>query len=392
MSRNFTTILNTDNGTGDAFGRLRVSNTETLFDSKQLYDSQPLFWDDEQSSGTGTGSTYNTNQASTTISVSNLTAGKRVRQTFQRMNYQPGKGQRILMTCSNLLSTTGITKGFGYGDDKNGLFLINDGGILKFVRRTYTSGSAVDNEENITLLDKNGNAVNTSKTMILDIDFEWLGVGRVRAGYVEGASVTYFYAFTGVNNLDVVYMSSPNLPLIYWIENDGTGAASSFTHICSSVMSEGGSQDNGILRHESSSLLTGLTSGTKYAVLGIRLKTTSLDSVIKLFRLSILSTTQNDQFKWEILFNPTIEGTFTYSDQTNSSVQTASGANTNTVTGGTKIDGAYGVTASPISEAAENALKLGSAIDGTRDEIVLCVRPITNNISVEGSLTWRELS
>ena len=70
----------------DAFARLRISNPETIFDSKQLNDKQPLFWDDQQVSGSGTTSTYNTNKASTTLAVSNLTAGKRVRQTFRRFN------------------------------------------------------------------------------------------------------------------------------------------------------------------------------------------------------------------------------------------------------------------------------------------------------------------
>lgn len=37
----------------DAFGRLRVSNPVTLFDSKQLYDNQPLVWDDQLLSGSG---------------------------------------------------------------------------------------------------------------------------------------------------------------------------------------------------------------------------------------------------------------------------------------------------------------------------------------------------
>lgn len=35
----------------DAFARLRVSNPQTIFDSKQIYDTQPLFWDNQQISG-----------------------------------------------------------------------------------------------------------------------------------------------------------------------------------------------------------------------------------------------------------------------------------------------------------------------------------------------------
>ncbi len=39
-----------------------------------------------------------------------------------------------------------------------------------------------------------------------------------------------------------------------------------------------------------------------------------------------------------------------------------------------------------------NALLLGSAIDGTVDEIYLCVRPFSSNADITGGITWRELS
>jgi len=82
----------------DAFGRARVAEPVTLFDSKQLHDAAPLTFDDAEVSGTGTGSSHNVNTASTILSTTNATAGKRVRQTFMRFNYQPGKSQLILCT------------------------------------------------------------------------------------------------------------------------------------------------------------------------------------------------------------------------------------------------------------------------------------------------------
>ena len=52
----------------DAFGRLRVSEPESLFDSKQTAgDTTGLFWDDVALSGAGTSSTYSNNRASITI-------------------------------------------------------------------------------------------------------------------------------------------------------------------------------------------------------------------------------------------------------------------------------------------------------------------------------------
>jgi hypothetical protein len=131
-----------DNATIDAFGRLRVSEPFTILDTKQLVDSLPLFYDDAQTSGAGTTSTYNANQASTTMAVSAATAGVRVRQSKLRGTYQPGKSLLILATFVLGTTPSGVTKRVGYFDEKNGLFLQAAGSTLSFVRRTFTSGAA----------------------------------------------------------------------------------------------------------------------------------------------------------------------------------------------------------------------------------------------------------
>ena len=84
------TITSFNQNTLDAFGRSRVSEPYTVFDSKQLGSNQSLFWDDQETSGSGTSSDYSEDTSSTTLTVSATTAGTRVRQTFQRFNYQPG--------------------------------------------------------------------------------------------------------------------------------------------------------------------------------------------------------------------------------------------------------------------------------------------------------------
>lgn len=388
----------------DAFARWRTSEPFTIFDSKQIHDNQPLFWDDSETSGSGTSSAHSTDEAATTISVGATTAGTRVRQTFQRFNYQPGKSQMILCTWGEFDTSTGITKRVGYFDGENGLFFESDEGTVRVVRRTYVTGSAVDNQVdqsswNLDHLDGGADANNPSgisldftKTQIGFIDFEWLGVGRVRMGFVIDGIPVYCHEFNNANNLTTVYMSTPNLPVRYEIANDGTGAADDFVHICSSVQSEGGQNKNGVLRHKDSGSVSSLSTGTTYAMVGLRLQSGKLDGVIDLETLSIICSSTNDQAHWELKFNPTVAGTFTYANETNSLVQTATGSSSNTITGGTDIDGGYFSTSLPITTAIPNALRLGSDISGTVDEIVLCVTPITNNITVDASMTWRELS
>ena len=112
----------------DAFGRQRISNPEAIFNSKQIFDNQPLYWDDIQESGTGTSSTYSSNRASSVLAVSATTAGKRTRQTFMRFNYQPSKSQLIFITgiLKKSGGGSGITTRMGLFDNDNGLFLESD--------------------------------------------------------------------------------------------------------------------------------------------------------------------------------------------------------------------------------------------------------------------------
>lgn len=399
----------------DAFGRLRVSNPTTLFDSKNIYDdpdlastveNQPLLYDNQETSGSGTGTNFSANESLQDLTVSNTTAGTRVRQTKMRFNYQPGKSQLIIMTFNMKGTASGITKREGIFDDNNGLFLEFDGTTVNFVRRTKASGSVVNNKVaqaswNLDTMDGNGASgitLDWDKTQIMYIDYEWLGVGRVRMGFVIDGKIYYAHEFLNTNVLDVVYMQTPNLPLRSEISNDGTGAADSLEQICSTVISEGGSQDLGIMRYASTNgtHIDANTENTIYAILGMRLKSAYLGATVKLISAYIAEATGSKELEVMFILNPTVAGTFTYADETNSAIQIARGASTNTVTGGTKLFGGFMSSATRggvAGSALENALRLGSLIDGTPDELVLCIRPIAGSINtdVEGSITWREL-
>lgn len=389
----------------DAFFRWRVSNPSTIFDSKQIYDDAPLFWDDIETVGAGTGSSHSTATASTTISVSNTTVGTRVRQTFMRFNYQPGKSQLVIMTGVLDASGggTGISQRIGYFDDDNGLFFENDEGTVKVVVRTKTSGSVVNNKTtqaswNLDTMDGNGSSgitLDFTKTQIFIIDFEWLSVGRVRFGFIVAGKIIYCHQSLNANTLTVPYMSTPNLPLRYEIANDGNGGVATLNHICSTVIAEGGTEDLGILRYKSTggTHVDANVADTIYALVGIKLKSTHVSCTVKLVSFSVVAETDDD-FEWLIILNPTVAGVFTYGNETNSCIQTATGATANTVTGGTVIDGGFvnaSKTGAGTAGELKNALRLGSKIDGTVDEIVLCVRPLSANADVQGSLTWREL-
>ena len=391
----------------DAFGRARVSTPTTLFDSKQLYDKVPLFWD-EEINGTAT-SSHSTANAATTISVS-ANEDYAIRQTKMRFNYVPGKSQQILMTFVLGAATTDVEKRLGYFNTAttgsfntgyDGIYLKQDGTTQYICQAKTGSETAVAQANwNIDTMDGNGPSgitIDWTKAQILMIDFEWLGVGRVRAGLVIDGLIYYVHEFLNANSVTAVYMQSPNHSLRYEIRS--TNGSGSLVHICCSIASEGGDDSNGRFSYGSTAgtHVDAATENTLYAIYGLQLKTTSLDAVVKIRDVQIQLQTDAAFAEWLILLNPTVAGTFTYTDITNSVLQDAKGATTNTVTGGTILGGGFinsgqksgGSSGGEVS----NALRLGAKIDGTRDTIVLVARPIggSSNIDVEGGLSWKEV-
>lgn len=408
----------------DAFDRLRVSNPETLFDSKLLWDdAENIYWS-EYATGSGTGSAYSQPRASVTLSVSGTTVGAIRRQTKQRFNYQPGKSQLIFQTFVMGEAAAGITRQVGLFTEDNGIFLRQTGDGLSIVRRSSVTGSAVDEvidqaDWNLDPMDGTGESrvkaptgVDMTKSQILIIDFEWLGVGRVRCGFVIDGIIYYFHQFVHANNLGVVYMSTPNLPVRYTIANDGTGPAADLECICSSVISEGGQQESGAVfsvNHGTSTV--GLTnSNNEYAMLALRMKSLTGDSwsnpaslavTTQVLRASVMATTANDQFLWRLRFvaagtasDGLSSGSYTWANTNSRSaleVAVGTSAQIQDQNVGLVLNSGYGVSAVPQTADLVNSIPLGSSADETgRDIMVLTVQPLSNLTAV-AAITWREL-
>lgn len=388
----------------DIFGRQRMSQPFTIFDSKQIADKQPLFWDDQLVSGSGGASTYNANQASTTLSVSGATAAVRVRQTFRKFNYQPGKTQQILLTGVFGDGSSGIIKRIGCFDNNNGLFFEQSGTTMNVNIRSKTSGSVVDtaisqsnwNLDKMDGLGPSGITFEPLARQIFVIEFEWLGVGTVRFGLKINGTIYYVHEINHTNSGNMVYMSTPNLPLRYEIVNTGSGGANSLVHICSAVISEAGNDKTGfpLSVNRDATGLTTLNNSSTYPLIAIRLKTGYSGATIDISSISVICTS-TAAYKWAIILNPTVTGTaLSFSSITNSAIE-ADNATTNatTVTGGTVLDSGYsqanneGSTDIPL----QNKLTLGSNIAGVGDIIVLAVQRITGTTETFlGSMTWNE--
>lgn len=393
-------------GGSDAFGRIRVSEPTTLFDSKQIHNNQPLFWDDQEISGSGTTSTHSRARASSTLAVTASTAGNRMRRTRQRFNYQPGKSLLVLMTgiLTNSEGAAGTEHKMGYYDDANGIYVKYADGNVSIIKRSSVSGTPVEEEVfqddwNVDTMrgeDTSGVSIDFTKSHIFFIDLEWLGVGTVRCGFVVDGQVYLVHTFKHANIINSVYMSTPNLPLTYEISSNGANDAASMECICSSVLSEGGLEPLGALHYATtgSTAISLPTAGETYALLNIRLKSDFQDEATQMIKSSFLAT-GTEQYEWILYFDPTIAGTLTWnSADDNSSVEFAVGDSTNTLTNGSPITGGFlsssQQSAGTFSSDLNNALRLGSRINGVSDIISLAIRPVTSTINIHASLTWRE--
>lgn len=386
---------------GDAFGRLRISGPVTIFDSKQLFDNAPLFWDESLESGASISAAHSSDEAATTITSTLNTAGKFTRQTFMCFNYQPGKSQVVEMTGNLDLSGGGIgvQRRIGQFDNNNGLYFEDDEGTIKVVLRSKVSGVVVETKVaqaawNLDVMDGNGASgvtLDWTKSQIFIIDYEWLAVGRVRYGVVLDGEIIYVHKLINANANAGAYMSTPNLPLRYQMITTGSSPASSMLCLCATVISEGGTNNMGLARRASTSgvALSASTANQLYALIGIRLKASHIGAVVKQEMVSALSV-GNDDFEWILILNPTVAGTFTYVGEVDGAVEIALGVTANTVSGGIEMEGTFDSNLSGAVIPLDNARYLGAAIDGTPDEMVVCIRPLSTNATIQGSLTWRE--
>ena len=296
-------------GSTDAFGRTRVTEPYTLGDYKSIYGEDPNFIDHTENGGTAV---HQANKACVRMTTSSNTASRVVHQTKLYHHYLPGKSQLILSSVNFYAPTANVTKRTGYFDDRNGIFFEQAGdGTLSFNIRSYVSGAVVD-----TKISKNGGVygsddtgwngdkvawLDMSKTQLVWIDFQWLGVGKVRVGFVHENEYVVCHTFYNSNNLPTVYMSMPSLPVRCEIKNTGTTTGAYMDQICSSVMSEGGYTESGTDWSIASPTLRSVSGGATLPVLAIRLKNSYHGYLNRMFarlqNISVFTDTQNVSFK-----------------------------------------------------------------------------------------------
>lgn len=376
-----------DSGAVDAFGRARVSQPFTMFDNISRYDKRLDQWN-EIIVGGGT-SVHLPNESSIALSVT-ASGDSVLRRTRRRFPYQAGKGLSVMQSFVGAPLAEGIVQEIGYFDNSNGIMLRASGTTLQFVIRSSATGSVTESvidqsEWNIDTLP----SLDFSKAQIFTADMEWLGVGRVRCGFVIDGEYYYCHEFNHANNIDSVYMANPVLPLSYRIEAIAE-ASGTMKEICSTVTSEAGYEPGGEIHTVTPSLAAIANTTGERIVAGIRMASGRTDNVVVPAKIDLV-TESDTTIQWRLLKNPVTSGfTWSPSDNGRGNVEvTVSGF---IVSGGTVVDsGLFSSTGSvEVAVPAGLSLALGVKPDGTSEELFLTVTS-SGNVKATGLLGWREV-
>lgn len=386
----------------DAFGRQRMSQPFTLFDSQHRYQENDKWT--SVTGGAGT-TTYRTNESAIDLAVTTASGDYIYRETKRVFPYQPGKSLLVLSSFTFASAKANLRQRVGYFSTQNGVFFEQNGSDTYLVLRTYVGGSVSETRVsqsnwNEDTFDGNGNSkriLDVTKGNIFWMDIEWLGVGDVRCGFVVDGQFVIAHIFHNENVNSTTYMTTATLPLRQEIENTNTTTSSSTAKsICASVISEGGYE--GFSRRfniaTSTTPVTLTTSGTTYHLVSIRMASGRTDSVVVPSNLSMaLEQTQNnkpDIIQYRVLLNATVSGG-TWTTHYNGNVQyntTATG-----VSGGTDIIGGYIVSDGTlnIADVRDFNFQLGRTQAGVSDVFTVVAAPTIDGAKCYTDLSWFEI-
>ena len=393
---------------GDAFGRLRVSSPLTLFDSSHRYKDNNLW--EELLVGTGSTVGFVTAQGLIDISIGTASGDSVIRETTKVFSYQPGKSLLVMNTFVPATPKSNLRQRVGYFGADNGMYFEINGTTPYFVERSLSTGTQTEVAQanwNIDKLDGTGVSgitLDITKAQILWMDIEWLGLGTVRMGFVIDGQFIHAHSFHHANLITSTYITTASLPLRYEITNTGaTSGSSTMKQVCSTVISEGGYELNGLQQAVNTPITAPVDlpspAGTFYPVISIRLKSSPdrLDAIVIMTALSIMGIGNGPEYNWQVRASATTTGGTWTSAGVDSAVEYKIGGTT--VTGGRILASGF-FSSSQQSSASIDILKEAlfkfqlerNGLTGTPYELTLVCATNSTGADVFASLDWEEVS
>jgi hypothetical protein len=437
------TFDNNFESTQDAFGKLRVSNPQTLLDIKFPNTGNAGstgatgFYANNLQVSTGftglVGATGYYNTSSNSELIINVSGnGTFTSQSRNFCTYQPGKSLLILMSA---ILDSGVSNGYlsgngsgmnsnvGYFDDYNGLYfnyIANGSGTGNSsvnIKKNSSLNTITQSDWNIDKMDGLGTSglnLDWTKAQIFVIDMEWLGSGRVRFGLYAYGKIFYCHQITNINILGTgPYTSNINLPIRVQLVG-GTGLSGSINQICSTVISEGGYNPAGRPFCINTGT-TGVTFSSGEAILlalrggggGSSTINNYYHQIILPTLVGVISSNTNDFFIFRLrMYRDGVAftnsaTTWVNVNDTNSVCQYATFA----TPGGTLLNPSLSIivdtnyvlgkginSLNDLNNVfSNNVLQLTSNVNNVADVLVLTVQPVSGSVVVFGQLSWQEI-
>ena len=396
--------------TNDAFGRLRVSNAFTLFDSNHRY-SENSKWSSSTTGSSVVSVSHNSNESTIDMQVGTQSGDKIVRETKRVFTYQPGKSLLVLNTFCLSEPKTYLRQRVGYYGENDGIYLEQENNSIYIVKRSSITGSPVNTRVlqqnwNIDALDGDGVSgytLDLTKSQILWSDFEWLGVGTVRVGFVINGQFIPIHAFHHANQPGVTttYMRTATLPIRYEIENtDATASSSTMKQICSSIISEGGFDKVAQEKFARRTAVKGSIGTTFLPLVSFRLKSARLDSVVVPSTVNFMGIAATGTSDYEVVLvkNGTLGGTPSWNTSTFNNVEFDEAATSITIPADGIVKQFYATSTNQaqtqISDTGKynKDLQLGRTLAGVSDVYTLCCRTLSGSNSATGGVGFYDLT
>lgn len=383
----------------DAFGRARVAQPYTLFDSAFIGADNGKF----NTATTGGASTsFNSYSSTFSMTVGTASGDQVIRQSYRVFPYQPGKALEVFSTFTMAAAQTNLRQRVGYFTDYNGIYLEQDGTTVNLVIRQQT-GASTYTEDRVAQADWNGDPLNGSGPSGITIDLttsqifytaiEWLGVGSVFCGFIINGQYILAHQFNHANEATSTYMQSAQQSIRLEITNTGTTTGATMQQICSSVISSGGYAPTNVQSFTGKGLnyYTMPTAGTYYNLVSLRLGADGLayNKVVYADVINVL-TDSNQNLNWRAIVDPTFGSSPTWANVTTFTQSTASNVS---VTGGTVVASGYVVNKGEPASIADDifSLQLGRTIAGTSQVLCIAVTADSNNVKLGGDVGFFEI-
>jgi hypothetical protein len=393
----------------DSFGRLRVSNPVTLFDSQNRYKLNEKFF--SNTIGTGTAVNYIQAQSSANLFVTSNVNDFVARESRYVFNYQPGKSLLTMCTFVMNPAKSGLVQRVGYFGSENGyyiqlgsntspttlfsnVYIVERSNVLGTVSETLVAQQNW-NGDKLDGTGASGLSLDITKSQIFYTDIEWLGVGSVRIGVVIDGMFISCHTFNHANLVPYTYITTACLPVRYEITNRAaTSGTSNLNQICSTVLSEGGYEPKEQLFCQLGPVVgKTVTTTTAVPLISIRLAPGRLDAIAVLKQLNVAVSTNTDLAQWTLILNGTLSGPTSWGAHavsTNVQVDTGSSG----ISGGRLIEAGFAQTGSINTslQASFFEAQLGrNSFTGTSDIITLAAAECTASPLLFYSLAWAEL-